>query len=162
MAAFVSSALNRGLKFGLGAGARRFSLQYAMHEAEKPCGCGADVVVPYSLVAVPLDLAGHRPYRWHKNQPWRYPPAWLQTFSEHCNQTTRKLKIAYATGIDARTRRFVWCCGQCRAPVRVDGATLRQVTVADTVVSALPAPKPRSPEAEFANRWWINPETSAG
>ncbi|MFP3505753.1 competence protein CoiA [Burkholderia sp. SIMBA_062] len=80
LAAFVSSALQRRLRFGMGAGARRFSLQYAVHEAEKPCGCGAEVVVPYSLVATPLDLAGHRPYRWHKDQPWRYPHAWRQAF----------------------------------------------------------------------------------
>ncbi|RQR65646.1 hypothetical protein DIE18_04140 [Burkholderia sp. Bp9125] len=163
LGAFVAGALQHGLKFGLGARERRFGLQFAVHEADPRCACGAKVVVPYSLVATPLGLAGHRPYWWHKDQPWRYPPAWLQAFSEHCNQGTRKLKIAYATGVDPRTaRRFVWCCPQCRAPVSGYGATYGKVDVADTGLIALPAPKPRSPEAEFANRWWINSETSAG
>lgn len=160
LGAFVACALQRGLKFGLGASARRFSLRYGVHEAEEICACGAQILVPYSLVAMPLDLAGHHPYSWHQDQSWRYPPAWLQAFSQHCNRTSTQLKIAQAKGLDEHSRRrFIWHCPQCDVPVH--GAKRGTLEVKDTGMCTLPAPTARSPEAEFANRWWMHPEALA-
>ncbi|MBN3761155.1 hypothetical protein [Burkholderia sp. Ac-20365] len=162
LSVFVHCALHRGLNFGQGASARRFSLRYTGDASAKPCACGvADLFVPYAFSATPLDLDGHRSYTWHRSQRWRYPPAWLNAFSRHCNATTRKLKLAYARKLDEHPHYFTWHCPDCDAEVSNLDDRYSTVEVKDTEVSSLPAPTPRSPEAKFANRWWIDPEVLA-
>jgi hypothetical protein len=164
LAVFVKCALHRGgLNFGLGASARRFSLRYAGYAGKEPCSCGVpELFVPHSFSATPLDLDRHRSYWWHKDQRWRYPPAWLNAFSRHCNATTTKFKLAYAKKPDQQTHHyFTWHCPECDALVSSLGSSPGSVEVKDTEVATLPAPTPRSPESKFANRWWINPEVVA-
>jgi hypothetical protein len=164
LAIFVKCALaGNSLKFGLGESARRFSLRYAGHPAEEPCSCGMPkLFVPYTFSATPLDLDCHRSYSWHKSQSWRFPPAWLNIFSRHCNATTTNLKIAYAKRLGKEgSRHFNWHCPECDTQIFVTDSSYASIEVKDTEVSSLPSPTPRSPEAKFVNRWWINPEAFA-
>lgn len=156
LAIFVHCALHRELKFGAAASARRFHLHYAVHPPVRTCMCGSEVVVPYSFFATPLDLEGHRPYHWHQSQDWRSPPAWMNVFSRYCNDTTSRLKLAYAKAAGGWPP-LIWICPQCNATVLRHASKFGTVEVKSVVVSDLPAPTPSSPEAKFCDRWWIDP-----
>ncbi|HKR40316.1 MAG TPA: hypothetical protein VJU59_11665 [Paraburkholderia sp.] len=154
---FVTTALNRGLKWAPAKRARRFDLWCGLYASATSCRCGTEVDIPYSFVASPIELPGHRPYWWHQGHGWLNPPAWLLAFTTVWNQQTTGPKLACAKGLDARSHRyFSWHCPQCQAEATAFGAQMVSRELKGVTVEQLPVPRPQSPEAKFCDRWWVD------